>query len=81
MAAGFIFTQPLTKADREILTDEALAFLAELVDRFSGRRAELLAARKVWQARIDAGGLPGFRRNRLRPRGRLEGRRPAGRPA
>jgi malate synthase len=59
--AGFTFTQPLTGADRAVLTDEALAFLGELVDRFAGRRAELLAARKVWQARIDGGGLPDFR--------------------
>ncbi|MDO8297580.1 MAG: malate synthase A [Caulobacter sp.] len=61
MAAGFTFTETLSEADREILTDEALAFLGELVDRFAARRDDLLAARKVWQARIDAGGLPGFR--------------------
>ncbi|MFZ5670721.1 MAG: malate synthase A [Pseudomonadota bacterium] len=59
--AGFTFVHPLTEADRTILTPDALDFLAELVDRFAARRSELLAARKAWQARIDAGGLPGFR--------------------
>ena len=59
--AGFTFTRPLTDADREILSGEALAFLGDLVDRFAGERDGLLAARRAWQARIDAGALPGFR--------------------
>ncbi|HET8765482.1 MAG TPA: malate synthase A [Rhodanobacter sp.] len=50
-----------TAAQRAILTPEALAFLADLHRRFDGRRRELLAARRVRQARWDAGELPDFR--------------------
>ena len=46
----------------EILTREALAFLAELHRRFDGNRRELLAARAERQKRFDAGELPDFRR-------------------
>ncbi|TBR36561.1 MULTISPECIES: malate synthase A [Dyella] len=45
----------------QILTPEALAFLAGLHRRFDGRRRELLAARRERQARYDAGQLPDFR--------------------
>ncbi|MBX3479961.1 MAG: malate synthase A [Caulobacter sp.] len=58
---GLVFTRPLSKADRDILTGEALSFLADLVDRFGAERDALLAARRAWQARIDAGALPDFR--------------------
>ncbi|WP_188409086.1 malate synthase A [Agaricicola taiwanensis] len=44
----------------EILTPEALAFVAELHRRFDGRRVELLAARDARQKRYDAGELPDF---------------------
>jgi malate synthase len=44
----------------EILTPEALAFLAGLHRKFDARRKELLAARKARQARFDAGELPDF---------------------
>ena len=44
----------------EILSYEALAFLAELHRRFEPRRRELLAARVVRQGRIDSGELPDF---------------------
>ncbi|MDJ0496984.1 MAG: malate synthase A [Acidimicrobiia bacterium] len=44
----------------EVLTEEALEFVAELHRRFDGRRRELLAARRDRQARIDAGDMPGF---------------------
>ena len=44
----------------EILTPEALAFLAGLHRKFDSRRKELLAARKARQARFDAGELPDF---------------------
>jgi len=44
----------------EILTPEALAFLAELHDRFDARRRELLEARIERQRRFDAGELPDF---------------------
>ncbi|WP_445145172.1 malate synthase A [Dyella sp. Tek66A03] len=44
-----------------ILTPDALTFLANLHRRFDARRLELLAARKLRQARYDAGELPDFR--------------------
>src|SRR3954470_24860684 len=44
----------------EILSDDALAFVADLHRRFNARREELLAAREARKARIDAGELPGF---------------------
>jgi malate synthase len=44
----------------EILTRDALAFLAELHRRFDGKRRELLAARADRQKRFDAGELPDF---------------------
>ena len=58
---GLTFTEIVTDADREILTDEACAFLCTLVDAFADRRAGLLEARRDWQAKIDAGALPDFR--------------------
>jgi malate synthase len=44
----------------EVLTDEALAFLADLHRRFEARRQDLLAARRERQAAIDAGGTLDF---------------------
>jgi malate synthase len=44
----------------EVLTSEAMEFLASLQRRFGSRRDELLAARRQWQAEIDAGGGLGF---------------------
>jgi malate synthase len=44
----------------EILTAEALAFLAELHRRFDARRRDLLAARAARQQRFDAGESPDF---------------------
>jgi malate synthase len=44
----------------ELLTPEALAFVASLQREFGPRRAELLAARAERQARIAAGELPDF---------------------
>jgi malate synthase len=44
----------------EVLTPEALAFLAELHRAFDARRLELLAARQVRQKRFDAGESPDF---------------------
>ncbi|RMH79369.1 MAG: malate synthase A [Actinomyces sp.] len=42
------------------MTDEAVAFVAELQRRFGPRRDELLAARAERQARLDAGERPTF---------------------
>jgi malate synthase len=50
-----------TSAYRDLLTRDALAFLADLHRRFDGRRRALLAARAERQAHWDAGGLPDFR--------------------
>ncbi|MGN6282817.1 malate synthase A [Frateuria sp.] len=50
-----------TAAYASLLTPEALAFLADLHQRFDARRRELLAARAERQARWDAGALPDFR--------------------
>jgi len=44
----------------DILTEQALAFIAELHERFDGRRRQLLEARTERQARFDAGELPDF---------------------
>jgi len=44
----------------EVLTPEALAFLAELHRSFDARRLELLAARTARQKRFDAGESPDF---------------------
>jgi malate synthase len=46
----------------EILSGDALAFLAELHRRFDGKRRALLAARAERQKRFDAGELPDFPR-------------------
>ena len=44
----------------EVLTEAALEFLAELHERFDGRRLDLLDAREERQDRFDAGELPDF---------------------
>ena len=58
---GLDFIEPISSEDREILTEQACSFLAELVDRFAASRDDLLKARVEWQAKIDAGALPAFR--------------------
>jgi len=50
----------MTPAYGEILSPQALAFVAKLVRKFEGRRRELLAARVRRQAEFDAGKLPDF---------------------
>ncbi|MGA9161654.1 MAG: malate synthase A, partial [Actinomycetota bacterium] len=44
----------------EILTDEALGFVADLEREFGGRRLDLLVARAERQARLDEGERPDF---------------------
>ena len=51
---------PVTGRAAEILTPEALDFLAGLHRRFDGRRRALLAARAERQTRFDAGERPDF---------------------
>ncbi len=44
----------------EILTPQAVAFVAKLARKFEARRRELMAQRSVRQAEFDAGKLPDF---------------------
>jgi malate synthase len=60
MATGIEVTGAVDGRRQEVLTDEALAFVAGLQREFGARRAELLAARAERQARLDAGELPDF---------------------
>ncbi|MEZ4300738.1 MAG: malate synthase A [Polyangiaceae bacterium] len=46
---------PPLPSSAEILTPEALAFVAGLASAFDGRRRELLERRRTMQARLDAG--------------------------
>ena len=57
---GIEIRGPITAEFAEILTPEAMAFVAKLVRTFSGRREELLQRRVQRQAEIDAGKMPDF---------------------
>ncbi len=57
---GVEITGPITPAFAEILTPDALGFVALLVRQFGGRREALLHARTERQARLDAGERPDF---------------------
>jgi malate synthase len=50
----------MNPAVREVLTEPALAFVADLHRRFNPRRQELLARRYARQQALDAGEQPGF---------------------
>lgn len=58
--AGIEIKGPMAPRFEEILTGEALAFVASLQRTFHARRKELLAARTERQKRFDAGELPTF---------------------
>ena len=58
--AGVKIVGPISPAVAEVLTPDALAFVAMLHRQFNPRRVELLAARKERQKRFDAGEIPGF---------------------
>ncbi|MCL6632263.1 MAG: malate synthase A [Alicyclobacillus herbarius] len=58
--AGVTVQGPYTEAFAEILTPEALAFVAGLHRRFERTRRQLLARRVDRQRAIDAGQLPDF---------------------
>src|ERR1051325_1190146 len=51
---------PVGKAQSEILTDDALHFVASLAAEFETRRQQLLEHRRVRQAEIDTGRFPDF---------------------
>ncbi|MDJ0961442.1 MAG: malate synthase A [Acidimicrobiia bacterium] len=60
MSNGIEVTGSLGDRYDEILTEQALAFVADLQRSFNARRLELLAARTKRQAELDAGALPNF---------------------
>jgi malate synthase len=57
---GIEILAPVTPEFAEIITPEAIAFVAKLHRALDSRRQELLARRKVRQAELDAGKLPDF---------------------
>ena len=59
---GVEIAGPAVPGRDEILSAEACAFVAMLERRFGAERRRLLAARAEFQARIDAGENPAFRR-------------------
>ena len=61
ITAAIRFTGPVEGRAGEILTPEALAFVADLHRRFDARRLALLAERDTRQKRFDAGETPDFR--------------------
>ncbi|RME54784.1 MAG: malate synthase A [Caldilineae bacterium] len=60
VAPSLTITAPVSPAFAEILTPEALAFVAELERVHGQRRRELLQMRAARQAAIDAGEMPDF---------------------
>ena len=58
--AGVEIVGPNIPAVAEVLTPDALGFVADLHRRFNDRRVALLSARKERQKRFDAGEIPGF---------------------
>ena len=58
--AGVEVRGPRVRGTDEILTTEALRFVALLQREFNPRREELLAQRQARQKRLDAGELPDF---------------------
>lgn len=58
--AGVVITGAITPAVEEVLTPDALAFLADLHKRFNPERRQRLAARAERQAAINAGAKLGF---------------------
>ncbi len=57
---GVEFTAPIPDEFSEVLTPEAVAFVARLSREFSGRVEEILRRRAERQERIDAGEMPDF---------------------
>jgi malate synthase len=59
-AEGVEINAPIPNEFAEILTPEAVAFVAKLSREFGGRVDEILEKRKEFQQRIDAGEMPDF---------------------
>src|ERR1039457_6081907 len=60
LPAGATFAAPIAPRYAQILTPEAVAFIVRLQRSFNARRKQLLAARAVRQAALDAGARPDF---------------------
>jgi malate synthase len=58
--AGAEIAAPAAPRQDEVLTPEAIEFVAELERRFGARRRDLLQARVERQRQLDAGDLPDF---------------------
>ena len=58
--AGVEVLGPIEDGYGEILSPDALGFLAELERRFGAARRDLLARRRAGRARLEAGALPDF---------------------
>jgi len=58
--AGVDIRGPVTPEYAEVLTHDALAFVARLAREFEARRRELLQVRAARQAELDAGKMPDF---------------------
>ena len=67
VAGVHVTAQPAVHGD-EVLTPEALGFVAQLHRSFNPKRQRLLADRAERQARFDAGELPDFLPNTLHVR-------------
>src|SRR5918997_1791177 len=59
-AEGIEFTTEIPEKFEEILTPEAVAFVAKLSREYRGRAVELLDKRAERQERINAGEMPDF---------------------
>ena len=57
---GITIQGPMTAAYAQILTPQALAFVAKLARKFEAQRRQLMAQRVRRQAEFDAGKLPDF---------------------
>src|SRR5215218_9258874 len=57
---GVEFTSPIPDEFEDILTPEAVEFVAKLSREFRGRVEEILQRRAERQERIDAGEMPDF---------------------
>ena len=60
MDATINFINPLNNFEKEILSDEAIAFATLLHQTFNPTRLELLKKRQLRQSEIDAGNVPDF---------------------
>ncbi|MGZ4124966.1 MAG: malate synthase A [Actinomycetota bacterium] len=60
MEDGVRILGPIEERFDDVLTDDAIGFLARLQREFGPRRLELLEVRRREQATLDAGGLPDF---------------------